>query len=231
MTATNPEFDANTKIPIGAPSSFVRLLNWIIKHGWSVQSSNHIHVSIPPSQTYSILASAIKPSVKRLGLRKLFANSRRYFIRATQDGSFQMSTSSRVWWHPKRRTPVTTILTADFEKIDEIVSCLKLRSRVKIRYLLGQFIYPTFFSSLIINVGWSPWIIALCVIGLYTLSWAGHRFSAMLEVHEITFFLETVLADYAPDPPQLLATGTADIVVEVDFVAEWDRFVEEKRGE
>lgn len=231
MATNETDFRANVQIPEGAPSSFTRLYKWFLKRVWYLQSSSHIHVAIPPSQTYQILEMATKPSVNRLGLRKLFEKGRRYFIRSTQDGGFQMSTNSRVWWHPKRRTPITTILTADFETIDNNISRLKLQSRVKLRYLLGQLIYPTFFSSLLIYMDWSFWVIVMSILGLYGLSWVGHRFTALLEVHEIIFFMETVLADFAPEPPKQLAEEGADIVIEDDFVAEWDRFVEEKRGE
>ena len=231
MATNQTNFRANVQMPEGAPSSFIRLYRWLLQHVWFLQSSSHIRLAISPSQTYQILETATKPSVKRLGLRKLFAKGRRYYIRATQDSGFQMSTNSRVWWHPKRRTAITTILTAKFEPVDDTVSRLKLSSRVKLRYLLGQLIYPTFFASLVIFMHWSLWAIVISVLGLYVLSWLGHRFTALLEVHEIIFFIETVLADFAPEPPKQLASEGADIIIEDDFVAEWDRFVEEKRGE
>lgn len=228
MVATN--FQTKLQMPAGSPSSFVRLLLWLRQHTWYVHSSSHIHIVIPPSQTYQVLETAAKPSVKRLGLRKLFNRGRRYFIRAKGDGGLQMTTTSKVWWHPKRRTQATAILSADFEPVDGTVSRIKLRSRVKIRYLLGQFIWPTFMSSIIIFLGWSPVFVALSLIGLYGFSWSAHRLNAMLEAHEIEFFIETVLDNFAPAPPEQLTTGGADITID-EFTSEWDRYVEEKRND
>lgn len=230
MTTSDINFDEDNKRLKGTPSSFIRLLGLFLQHGWFIHTPSQLDIAIPPSQSYKLLELAVKPSVKRLGLRKLFAHSRRYFIRATRDGGFQMMTNSRVWWHPKRRTPITAILTAKFEASDDNISRLKFQSRVKARYLVGQLVYPTFFSSLIIFIDWSFWIIFACVLGLYALSWIGHRLTAMLEIHEIIFFIETVLADYAPETPQQLAAGSAEVIIEDDFVAEWDRFVEEKQS-
>ncbi|GAB5490777.1 MAG: hypothetical protein Phog2KO_09920 [Phototrophicaceae bacterium] len=230
MTASNFNSEEENKLPRGATSSFVHLLTLFLRYGWFINTNSQFEIAIPPSKAYQLLEIATKPSVKRLGLRKLFANSRRYFIRATRDGGFQMMTSSRVWWHPKRRTPITAILTANFEAVDENVSRLKFQNRVKARYLVGQFFYPTFFSSIVIFSEWSIWIILTCVIALYAFSWIGHRLTATIEIHEIIFFIETVLSDYTPETPQQLSSGSAEIVMEDDFVAEWDRFVEEKQS-
>lgn len=230
MAASTSNFQSKLQIPAGSPSSFVRLLHWLLQKAWYVHSSSHIHIVLSPSRTYQVLEIAARPSVERLGLRKLFNRGRRYFIRAKSDGGFQMTTTSKVWWHPKRRTQPTAILSADFEKIDEAISRIKLRSRARLRYLLGQFIWPTFISSIIIFLDWSPVLIALCIFGLYGFSWSAHRLNAMLEAHEIAFFIETVLDNFAPEAPQQLTGGDADIIID-DFTTEWDRYIEEKRGE
>ncbi|MEM9951567.1 MAG: hypothetical protein AAF846_08210 [Chloroflexota bacterium] len=224
----SPNFSTRLHLVDSAPSSFQRLLNWIVQHTWYVHSTSHIHMVLTPQQTYQLLETATKPSVNRLGLRKLFARGRRYFIRARSDGSFQMMTTNKVWWHRKRRTEATAILSAEFEHIEGDTHRLKTRTRVKLRYLLGQFFLPTFISSIIIFLDWSPIFIVLSVLGLYAFSWASHRLGAMLESHEITFFIETVLNDYTPPPAPQLATGD-DVVID-DFTVEWDRYVEKQRN-
>lgn len=231
MVARNTDFRFTFKLPQSSPSSFVRLIQWLFKHAWFVYKSDHIQTTLSPSQTYKILETAAKPSVKRLGLRKLFANSRRYFIRAKNDGGFQMTTGSRVWWHPKRRTNPTAILSANFEELDDSNHRIRLNSRVRVRYFLGQFMLPAFISSIIIYLNWSPWIVALCIFALFAFSWTAHRLTALLEIHEIQYFIETVLEDFTPETPQQLASADADIVIEDEFTAEWDRYIEEKRAE
>lgn len=215
-------------IPDNAPSSFVRLLRWLMKNGWFVHETAHIHASISPSQVYKLLETATKPSVNRLGLRKLFKRGRRYFIRAKTDGGFQMTTTNRVWWHPKRRTQPTAILSADFASIDEHNHRLHLKSRIKSRYFLEQFFMPTFISSIIIYLGWSPIFLISAIISLYALSWVSHRLTAMIEALEITFFIETVLSDVEPDAPQQLSSADADVIMTDDFTSEWDRYLDEK---
>lgn len=229
MTASSANFQSKLQIPAGSPSSFVRLLHWLLQKAWYVHSSSHIHIALSPSLTYQVLETAARPSVERLGLRKLFNKGRRYFIRTKNDGGFQMTTTSKVWWHPKRRTHPTAILSADFEAIDETVNRIRIDSHAKIRYLLGQFIWPGLITSIIIFLDWSPLLIALCILGLYGFSWSAYRLTAMLEVHEIIFFIETVLDNFAPEAPQQITGGDADITVD-DFTSEWDRYVEEKRG-
>lgn len=231
MVAGNTDFRTTVDLPENSPSSFIRLIKWLLKHAWFVYKSDHIHTTLSPSQTYKVLETAAKPSVKRLGLRKLFANSRRYFIRAKTDGGFQMMTSSRVWWHPKRRTNATAILSANFEAIGDTTHRIHLNSRVRVRYLFGQFLWPAFMTSIIIFLNWNPWILIGCIFALFALSWTAHRLTALLEIHEIEYFIETVLHDFSPETPQQLAAGDADIVMEDEFTAEWDRYIEEKRAE
>ncbi|MGB7341954.1 MAG: hypothetical protein WBC91_23860 [Phototrophicaceae bacterium] len=225
---TNLNQTSRIQMPDSTPSSFWRLWCWLMNHGWYVHETAHIQARLTPAQVYKILETAAKPSVNRLGLRKLFKSGRRYFIRARNDGSFQMMTTSRVWWHPKRRTQPTAILSAAFDQIDEQNHRLHLRSRIKLRYLLEQFFIPTFMTSIIIYLGWSPIFLMSAIVGLYGLSWTSHRLTAMIESHEITFFIETVLDDFAPEAPQQLATGDADVTISDDFVHEWDRYVDEK---
>lgn len=211
---------------INQSSSFGQLVNWLVRKFWIVHSSTHLRLTIQPSQAYRVLEVAMKPSVKRLGLRKLFVQGRRYFIRSTSKGGFQMMTSNKVWWHPKRRTTPSTILTGNFEKLDDTLTRITLRSRIRLRYLLSGLLWPSFITSMIIFLDWHTWIIALCIVALYTSSWLTRRYNAMLEAYEITYFIETVLSDFSPAPPKILSNEGADIVMEQDFATEWDKFVE-----
>lgn len=229
MTVEGVQFQSDNDAEIVyAPSSFVRLLKYLANHAWFIRIPSHIQVSLSPSQIYQILELAAKPSIKRLGLRNLFARSRRYHMRPTSDRGFRMTTTSRVSWHPRRRTSATAILTAKIQAGDDNTNQLNLNSRVKLRYLLTQFFLPTFFASMIIFMSWATWIIVLLIISLYSLSWIRHRTTAMLEVQEMIFFIETILREYVPEAPAQLQAGEANIVLEKDFAVEWDKYVAQR---
>ncbi|MEL6524519.1 MAG: hypothetical protein AAFQ07_02315 [Chloroflexota bacterium] len=221
-TSTRPQVDMGDT----APSSFVQLTHWLIKHGWYLHPSQHFAVTLQSSDVYKLLEKSTKPNVKQLNLRKLFARGRRYFIRATQDGGFQMTMTSKVWWHPRRRTNATAILNTAVEEHDNGNTRLTMRGRTKSRNLLTALFYPTFMTSIIIYMPWQWWVILLSVLCLYATSWIGHRLSAKLEAYEIIHYIETVLADYTPEPPaQLAPQQNPEITVDESFTAEWDKYV------
>ncbi|MGJ3237465.1 MAG: hypothetical protein ACFE0Q_02050 [Anaerolineae bacterium] len=229
MTENQTATQSDIHLMERAPSSFEQLYRWLLHHMWFVYTSSHIYLTLSPAQAYQVLEKATRPSVKRLGLRKLFVNSRRYFIRNTRNGGFQMMTTSRTWWHPKRRTPATAILSGTFEPVEGLGNRIKLSSHIKLRYFLSQFLWPTFISSIVIFLDWFPLTISACILALYGLSVLVHRYTAKLEAHEITFFIETVLGDFRPEIAGQLSNAHADVVMPDDaFTNEWARHVEKQ---
>lgn len=213
-----------TDHPTYAPSSFQRLVQTIIDHTWSVPSPLQLHLTIPFAQVYQTLDLATKPSVKRLSLRKLFGDSRRYFIRPLTDNRFQMKMTRRLGWYPRRRTDAIVLFTGEVTSLNDRVYHLTTRSHIMPRYLVSKFFLPLFFTSIIIYMDWSPLIIIALIIGLFGSTWLHQRFSALLEVHDISFFIETILTQYLAQETQQLS-GEAHIVVEPSFVDEWDKFI------
>jgi len=221
-TTTRPQVDIDDT----APSSFVQLMRWSVNHSWYLHPSQHFSVTLERRDIYKLLEKSTKPNVKQLSLRKLFKRGRRYFIRAKQDGGFQMTMTRKVAWHPRRRTTATAILNTAIEKQSDGNTRLTMRGRTKSRNLLTAFFYPTFVASIVIYMPWQWWVILLSIVCLYASSWIGHRLSAKLEAYEIIHYVETVLADYTPEPPpQLAPQQSPEITVNETFAAEWDKYV------
>lgn len=217
--------------PTRQASSFEQLLQLLMTHGWSLPSNAQLRLKIPPAQAYNVLEIAMKPSVNRLGLRKLFTRGRRYFIRAKTETTFEMMTTSKVWWHPKRRTEPSAVLTGEFEQVDETLTRLKLNSRIRFRYLMGGVLWPAFITSIIVFVDWSLLLIIACIMGMFITSLVERRYNAMLDAHYISYFIQTILSDFEPDPAPLLSSEGADIVIEDDFSVEWEKYMEDHKND
>jgi hypothetical protein len=196
------------------------------KHVWYLHPKVSLQLNLPAAQVYNLLEMNSKPSIKRLEYRKLYAAGRRYLMRSDGKGGFSMMTTEKVWWHPRARTRASTVLHGDFETLDAESSRLTLRSNIRLHYLLDVFPIPTFFTSIVVYMWWPVWLLTFLVLALYLLSWLGHRLHALLEAHEMRFFIETILQEYMPNPPAQLQ-GVSNIVMSKDFEQVWDKFVEE----
>jgi len=203
-----------------------RLYQWVLNHFWYLRPCITLTLTITPSHIFKMLETAAKPSTKRLHLRNLFAHGRRYFIQARSSGGFHMVTTNKVPWHPRRRTSAAAILTGSFEAIDEQLTRMTLQGRIKTFYLLDALALPAFAASMVIFMAWPLWAITLLIMLLFGLSWAAHHYNAKLEVHEMLFFIETVLEDFAPDPQPALMSKGPDLVYDpqMDFAEAWEKF-------
>jgi hypothetical protein len=220
------EAKATAQIVDEAPSRRKQVWEWLLRYTWYVHPSAHLRLTIEPPHSYRILETSAKPSAKRLELRNLFIQGRRYFLQPTSKQSFRMMTTHKIRWRMRRRTRATAILIGEFTTIDKQTFRLTLSSRIRIWYLLDVFLWPTFITSIIVSMWWSVWLIASLVIALYTLSWLAHRFNAALEAHEMIFFIESILEDYFPETPPKLMASKADVVYEEAFAAAWEQYVE-----
>lgn len=198
----------------------------LLRRVWYLPPESTLRLQLSAAQGYRLLQMAAKPSVERLHLRKLFVNSRRYFPQPRPDGSFRLETTRKVAWHPsaKRRTASKAVLHGDFEGVQEGVVQLRLRSHVRPWYLVMAFAWPTFMTSILIFMPWSPAWIALFIVALYALSWVGHRAEAMLEVHEMLVFIETALDDFIAQPAPSLDVPSADVVYSEQFATAQRKF-------
>ena len=207
------------------------LLAWALHRVWFVQPDLLLTVTINPTSTMQVLLQAAKPRRERLELGQLFADGRRYFFRQRSNGGFSMITTSKVPWHSSNRTNAAAVVFGDFTAIGQGADAntrILLRGRIKTLYLLSVFAWPTFMTSIIIFLPWSPTLILSAIVGLFVLSWLGHRNNAALEAAEMVYFIEKVLEDYIPAPTPKLVAENADLVYKRrDFARAWERFYEE----
>jgi hypothetical protein len=223
--------DAAPQPPADQPPGRLRrwsrhLLDAILLRTWYVHPGAHLRVTVTGMHVYRLLDQAARPSIQRLHLRNLFSRGRRYFLRLDEDSIFSMTTTHKVPWYPRRRSTASAVLLVRIASIDDSHSWVIMRGRFRIAYLLDVFLWPTFMTSMLIYMRWSPALILVLIALLYGLSWIAHRYTAALEVHEMIFFIEKALEDYIPAPASALAAPGADIIVERDFPAVWDRFIE-----
>jgi hypothetical protein len=193
---------------------------------WYLHPRIQMRLSVSSAQAYNLLEMNSKPSLKRLEYRKLYKAGRRYLMRPDGKVGFSMMTTEKVWWHPRARTRASTVLHGQFETLDEESCVLNLQSNIRLHYLFDVFPIPTFFTSIVVYMWWPVWLLTFLVLALYLLSWAGHRLHAMLEAHEMRYFIETILEEYMPNPPAQLQ-AQSNIVMSKDFEQVWDKFVEE----
>jgi hypothetical protein len=209
------------------------LLHWIDRHllprVWYVHAPVVIMIRATPSTCLQTLTNAARPSTKRLHLRNLFASGRRYHIQAERDG-FKMTTTSKLRWHYRRRTSSTAVMYGALSPLGEDMTRIQLRARINVGYLLDTFLIPGFMTTIIVFVPWNPLIIAVVLLALFTLSWAGHRSTAMLEASEMAWFVQKALDDLVPAEIISLGASNADIVDgSQDFEEAWRKFYEAHR--
>ncbi len=203
---------------------FARLL-------WYVYPEVVIVVNATPSLCVQVLALAAKPSVHRLHLRNLYASGRRYQLRLVTDG-FHMTTTSKVMWHYRRRTSASAIMNARLTPLDDDTTRLNLRIHIRIFYLISAFFLPTFMTSIVVFMPWSPAVITGTVATLYGLGWLSHRYNASYEANEMVYFVQTVLEEYIQSDMAALPAPSPDVIFNRDDFAEaWAHFYSEHQQE
>lgn len=177
-----------------------------------------------PAICVATLGTAARPSVQRLHLRQLFSSGRRYDLQVEREG-FRLTTTSKVSWHYRRRTRASAVLLGHFEPLDEQTTMVHFRARMKIMTYAGVFLIPLYLATFVVFVPWPPLIIAAALLTLVILSWLGHRYNAMLEAHEMVFFVQTALAEMIAGPEAQLGTGSEEVIVtQKDFAETWQRY-------
>lgn len=200
----------------------------VLTYIWYVHKPAIIVIRATPADCMEKLVTAAKPSVKRLHHRNLFQQGRRYFVKPQRDG-FRLTTTSNLRWRYRKRTASTTIMNGTFSRYGEDVTRVSLQIRINIGYLLDAFLLPTLVSSIIVYVPWPPPIIGALICLLFTLSWMGHRFHAMLEASEMVWFVQKVLEDFVPAEVMALNAETHETLhYNRDFDEAWQRFYRDK---
>lgn len=194
---------------------------------WVVTQPSDIFVRAHPEICLRTLATATKPSSKRLHLRDVFAQGRRYTIRETKNG-FRLTTNSAVLWSKRRRTRSCAVVMGSFSRIGEDITRVHLESYNTLENTVTAFILPILIGPMMLVMPWwPPPIRVIGVSALVIASWIANRYNASLEATEILYFVQKALNDLESAEILPLSSSVIDIShAQADFASEWERFVE-----
>lgn len=213
-----------------------RPFNWVsrlvLARIWYVGSPVVMIVQANPYVCLQTLGKASKPNVQRLHLSKLYTQGRRYTVQQGKN-DFKISTTSKVVWHYRRRTSSSSIVRGEFTPLSEGITRIQLRGRINPMYLITSisFLLPFFMASILLySPWWNPFLVLVILGMMYALSWAGHRFNAQIEVHDIVWFVQIALEEFIPSEIIALGSGEDNIVYDPhEFEIEWEKFYEEHK--
>ncbi|KXK22512.1 MAG: hypothetical protein UZ15_CFX003001035 [Chloroflexi bacterium OLB15] len=207
---------------------------------WQVHSPVTVLVGAPPAVCLQTLATATRPSTKRLHHRDLFQEGRRYYLQPLAAG-FRLTSDTRVFWgERRRRTGSAAVLDGRFSAAGEndgMVTLMRLNARMTPVALATALLLPLFIASIVAYMPWDRSIIITLIVALFALGWISQRFNAAYQANEMVFFVRKVMEDLPQaNVPELVAHGP-DLVVNkpannespsADFMSEWERFYGEQ---
>lgn len=197
------------------PKARPRLVMWWTQYAlpqvWYVSPPGEILLYATPDACIEAMRTAAKPSVQRLHLSSIFAGGRRYHLDPVTQG-FQMTTTNKVFWHPRRRTRPSAVLEGVFVPLEAGTLRLELDIRMRVMYLVDAFLLPLFMTSLLLFIPWPRVIVVAAVVALFVLSWLGHRYNAMLEADAMLWFIRKALAEFANVQTPVLPAQTGDLL-------------------
>lgn len=221
------------------------VLRWLARRVlariWYVGSPVVFMFQAAPAECLESLKLASKPSANRLHQLNLFHQGRRYFVQP-KSGGFRLTTTRSMLWRYRKRTSSVTVAHATVSTISSDITRIDMRTRMGFIYILSSLAIPAFMTSILVYVPWPPGLIAASLVTLYGLSWAGHRINAVIEAHEMVWFVQKALEDLTPAEIARMESRTSAGVVygpdthphvydEREFATEWERFMEEQGSE
>jgi hypothetical protein len=203
---------------------------WFIRHLirliWWVQAPTVILVQAAPVVCLQALAAAVRPDAARLHLRHLYTDGRRYELHSIDQG-FQLTTSSKVSWHYRKRTGSAAVLRGMFSPLDSDLTRIDLYTHMSLYRLLEIFMLPAAIGAIILFAPWSPVLIGVVLAALFSLSWIGHRANAALEGSEMLYFVQTAIEELQPQEIFALQAGGFETIYHgTEFHEAWERFYE-----
>lgn len=197
---------------------------------WQIHPPVALVVRASEDACVQTLLIAARPSQKRLHLRDLFAEGRRYYVQPRPHG-FRLTSDTRPLWGSKRqRTRRAAIVNGSLTGADD-VTFVRLHARMSLMYSLSALLIPAFATSILIYMPWPLPLVTVLIVLLFVLSWLGHRFDAALQANEMVYFVQKALEDLpTADIPQLQSAGP-DVVVNAagaDFGEQWQKFYRER---
>ncbi|GAB1420835.1 hypothetical protein MASR2M15_09590 [Anaerolineales bacterium] len=203
------------------------LLDTLFTRMWYVEAKASVAVHLAPERCVGILASSTKPQIRNLEVRRLYKYGRRYFLRPTP-GGFLLQTNHRVTWRPAKRTHPATTMHAYFEKRAD-QTYIRMRTRIHLMFLINALWVPLLFSIVVISLPWYSLIQIFLISALFTASFLTRRYQALLEAHDMLYFVETVLESVRIERPLFADQSSAHVVYETpsDFRQVWQNFEDE----
>ncbi len=219
----------NEEIAARGPRRWVsRLAGWVLRRCWYIDAPVVMMLQASPAQVVEKLKSASKPSVRRLDLRNLYVNGRRYFLQPKQNG-FRLTTTSKIPWRSRRRTSSATIMNGRFAPYGNGGTRVQMQVRVSPAFILSNLFIPAFLTSILVYVPWHPAVIAVLLLIVFGLAWSIQRLSAALEANDMVWFVQKTLEDFSPAEIKNLGAETPLYYDENAFTQAWDRFYREHR--
>ncbi|MAS36732.1 MAG: hypothetical protein CL610_22195 [Anaerolineaceae bacterium] len=203
-----------------------KLQRWLINRVWYVHPVQVLLVQAALPVCLQTLAHAAKPSTKRLHLRNLFMDGRRYHLMPWKDG-FRLNSTSRLPWR-RGHGRVASVLTGTCSEVTADITRIDLRARMTLPFFLDIFLLPGWMSLLLI---FGPLPLPFAVgasLLLLLLSWLWHRYNAMLQATDMMYFVQVALDDLPAATLDQLPPGQPN-VVEADFRQQWEKFYDEQR--
>lgn len=197
---------------------------------WRLHAPVTIVVAAPPDECVRTLATASRPSQKRLHLRDVFNEGRRYYVRPREGGFTLTSDNRMLWGNSRTRAPRAAIIDGQLSSSagDTPFTYVRLRARWRIPYVLGGLLIPLFFASLVVYMPWPAPVAAVIATLLFLFSLAAHRLSAALQATDMIYFVRKAMDDLPPAVIPELATGAPQNVVTPNFDNEfreaWARY-------
>lgn len=204
-----------------------RLWQRLIQRIWYVRLEQVLWVGASPGACLQTLAQAARPSTERLHLRNLFSDGRRYMLQPSP-GGFQMTTTSRIPWR-RGRGRVAALLLGTCSPVDDHITRVDLRARMTLPFLLDIFLLPGWMTLLLVY-GPLPRPAGIAAsITLLGLSWAWHRYNAVLQALDMMYFVRVALDDLpAAVVPEIPADNHHTI--HTDFQRQWEKFYDEHQS-
>lgn len=196
----------------------------ILSRVWYLQEAKVLIAKASPSACMQTIITAAQPSANRLHLRSLFSSGRRYQVSANKQG-FQLTTTSKVWWHYRRRTFTAAVIHAKITSVNNEITRIDLQARMALRYLIDTVIIPIIIGVFIIFSPLSLIVIITFLTTVIYLSWLAHRTNARLEASEMIYFVQKALEDLESAEIVPMSAATPGVIYEgKDFEKAWQEF-------
>jgi hypothetical protein len=191
-------------------------------------------IGAPADECLRLLIASTRPSTRKLHLRDLFADGRRYYIQPNPDGFRLTSDNTPMWARRGQRSTVTAYLIGTFARLetDANITLVRMRARMYRLAWLRALLLPTVFAGIVLYFPWSAALETAAIVLFYATSLVAARLNAAIQVNEMMYFVHKVFADLPPVVPRELPERHADVVYgSGDFAAEWQRFYESRQDD